>query len=527
MPPTSAYPSSPDPQATLPAHRSGARADVAAPAIDLSTLLPPAGQLVGGHFVPATSGAVRGVGSPFLAEPLGTVPDSDARDVEQAAQAARGAFQSGHWSRAAAADRKRVLLALADRMAAQAERLALLETLETGRPLREARQLDVAQSIARLRWYGELADKCYGATAPEVPDRLGLVTRVPVGVVAAVVPWNFPLLMAVTKIAPALAAGNCVILKPAESSSLTALVLGQLALEAGLPEGVLQVLTGAGTVCGQALAESPVIDALAFTGSTPTGMRILAAAAPTMKRVSLECGGKSPHLVLDPACVDDDMIDQVAWGGCYHQGQVCDAGSNLLLVGDGHDEWLHRLKQRLERFTLGHPFDDEADLAGMISAAHLRRVDAFVHRALEQGARVMTGASAAADVAGACYRPTLLDGVAPGSEIFREEVFGPVLSACRVRTADEAVALVNGARYGLAATVWGSGLGQAAAVASRLRAGVVAVNTGELGNVTTPFGGFRQSGLGRDRGLEAMDNYTEVKTTWMRLPAWMPGKEPA
>lgn len=480
--------------------------------------LPPPGQLLGDVFVSARQGRTMAVQSPLLAQPLTELPASDAADVQQAAEYARRSFDSGAWSRAGAAQRKGVLLALADRLQAQAGRLAFLEAIETGRPLREAASLDVAQSISRLRWYAELVDKSYGRSAPAVRERLGMITREPMGVVAAIVPWNFPLLMAVTKIAPALASGNSVILKPAESSSLSALVLGQAALEAGLPPGVLQVITGDGAECGQALAESPLIDALAFTGSTPTGVRILSAAAPTMKRISLECGGKSPHIVLDPDCVDDEMVEQIAWGACYNQGQVCDAGSNLIVVGDGHEELIQRLTRRLAAFSLGHAFEPQADLASMISANHLAKVHSFVERALQGGAQLLTGGARADNVVGACYLPTLVDRVAPGSELFREEVFGPVLGICHVRTADEAVALVNGARFGLAAAVWSSELGRATAVASRLRTGVVAVNTYELGNITTPFGGFRQSGLGRDRGVEALDNYTEAKVTWMKLP---------
>jgi 4-guanidinobutyraldehyde dehydrogenase/NAD-dependent aldehyde dehydrogenase len=483
--------------------------------------LPPAGQLIGSDFCPSRSGRQMEVRSPVLMAPWTTVPASDGADVLLAASLAQDCFASGVWSRAGARERKAGLLKLADQLEARKEELAFLEALETGKPYREALSLDVAQSIMRLRWYAELADKTYGETAPPVADRLGLITREPVGTVAAIVPWNFPLMMAITKIAPALAAGNSVILKPAEASSLTALALGHAALEAGLPPGVLQVLTGSGSECGQALASSEMIDALAFTGSTPTGARILAsAAASNMKRVSLECGGKSPHVVLDSGCRVANMAEQIAWGICYNQGQVCDAGANLILVGPGHERLVHDIMTCMRGMTIGHPFDAGVDLSSMISEHHLGRVQGFVDRAIRAGATLLTGgARVPKSFAGAYFQPTVLDLVDPQSELFREEVFGPVLGICRVDTAAEAVRLVNRSRFGLAAAVWARDTGEAAQIASQLRVGVASVNTYELGNITTPFGGFRQSGLGRDRSGHALDNYTELKTTWLHMPA--------
>lgn len=479
--------------------------------------LPPAAAFVADRFVTARDGRTIAVRPPIVAGPLMALPDCGEPEVETAVAAARAGFASGRWSDLPPRERKRLLLRLADRIEADLERFALLETVETGRPLREARTVDVAGAVARLRWYAELADKSYGEVAPTGPGRLGVVTRAPVGVVVAIVPWNFPLLMAVTKVAPALAAGNAVILKPAETSSLTALALAEAWAALDPPPGILQVLTGTGRSCGGPLVRHPGVDAVAFTGSTATGRAILADAAATMKRVSLECGGKSPHVVLDAGAVDRAAAEAIAWGICYHQGQVCDAGANLIVVGDGEDRVIADVAAAMEGLTAGDPFDDTRDLGSMISADHLRKVDGFVTRAVAAGARVATGGGPAdTGSPGAFYRPTVLARVDPAAEIFREEVFGPVLSVVCVPDVDAAVALVNGARYGLAAAVWGSDQRVAMAVGERLRAGTVAINTFELGDVTTPFGGFRQSGLGRDRSAHALANYTELKTTWIR-----------
>lgn len=498
--------------------RLGETAPTASREAMLRAAAPPVGAFIAGAFrtiaetMPAAS-PLRLRWTPWLAR-------CTAREIEQAVAAARTTFEVGAWSRAAPRERKRVLLAAADGMERQAERFALLETLETGRPLREARRVDVAGAIGRLRWYAELADKPAGVVAPAPPGRLGIVAAVPVGVVAAVVPWNFPLLMAVTKVAPALLAGNSVILKPAEQSSLTALLMAECFAAAGLPDGALQVVTGLGAECGAPLVAHPGVDAVAFTGSTRTGLAILAAAAPRMARVSLECGGKSPHLVLDPAAATEAMIDQVAWGVAYNQGQVCDAGANVILVGPGHEDFAARVAARLAAFTAGDPFDESLDLGSMIGDAHLERVDGFVRRAIASGLRPLNGGGRqAVNHAGAYYAPTVFDAVPTESEIFREEVFGPVLAIASMPDAESAIRLVNGAEYGLAAAVWGSDAARAMAVADRLRVGTVAVNCFELGDIATPFGGFRRSGLGRDRSVHALANYTELRTTWARVAA--------
>lgn len=487
--------------------------------VRLQTVMAPCQAFINGVFASAASGERFALTSPVLRRSFGDIPLCGKRDVDRAVRAAAEVFEKGDWSRALPATRKQTLFRLAEFMEEQSERLAFLEAIDTGKPYREALSLDVAQSIARLRWYAELADKTYGEIAPTAVNRLGLITREPVGVVAAIVPWNFPLMMAVTKLAPALVAGNSVILKPSELSSLTALALAEIAAKAELPNGVLQVLTGTGSECGRLLAEHDKVDAVTFTGSTLIGARIMGyAASSNMKRVSLECGGKSPHLVLDPDAVDDSMVEQIAWGICYNQGQVCDAGSSLILVGDGYDKLLADLAGVMGRMSVGDPFDDQIDLGSMISRQHVDKVDGFVSRALASGVECAQGAKVLSPgVHGSFYAPTLLAGVVPDSELFQEEIFGPVLSVTKVATIEAAVELVNSSRYGLAAAVWSGKIQKAANVASRLRVGIAAVNTFELGDVTTPFGGFRQSGLGRDRSVHALANYTELKTTWVAV----------
>lgn len=477
-------------------------------------LLPSPGARLAGRCVTDGQGEFT-VTSPVREGVLATLPICGLDEVEEAVRVAERAFE-GPWPMMHPRERKHRLLDLADRLQADGERLAQIETLDTGRPIREARALDVAQSVARLRWFAELADKLYGDVAPSGFDRLATITREAIGPVAAITPWNFPLMMAVTKIAPALVAGNPVILKPAEQSPLTALILADHAAET-LPEGVLQVLTGPGEITGEALVRHPGIRAVGFTGSTATAQRIMESAGRHgMKRLNLEAGGKSPHVILSPGLAGDAMIDQIAWGVAYHQGQVCDAGANLILVGGGHDDLIARVAARFDDITVGDPWDEDIDLASMIDAGHLDGVHSAVSGAVARGVTLRCGGHAA-DGNGAFYRPTLLDDVPASDPVFSEEVFGPVLAATHVGSPDEAAALVNGSRYGLAAAVWASDTGEAMQFARRLRVGTVAVNCYELGDIGTPFGGTRQSGLARDRSPYALESYSELKTTWAAL----------
>jgi gamma-glutamyl-gamma-aminobutyraldehyde dehydrogenase/4-guanidinobutyraldehyde dehydrogenase/NAD-dependent aldehyde dehydrogenase len=482
---------------------------------DIHGELPQMGALIGSTVIKDADDRFA-VKSPLHVQSLGELPVCGEAEVDHAVGIARQAFETGVMH---PRERRRKLLSLAELMEDNAERLAQLETLDTGRPLREARAVDIAESIARLRWYAELIEKVYGEIAPTGRDRLGLISREPIGVVGAITPWNFPLMMAVTKVAPALAAGNSVILKPPELSPLSAILLGHLALEAGLPEGVLQVVTGNGRVTGEAMVRHPGIEAIAFTGSTEIGARIMAtAAAHGMKKVSLEAGGKSPHVVLSPDLCSARMVEDIVWGIAYHQGQVCDAGANLVLVGEGHDELLGRIETRFRAITVGDPYDETIDLGSMIAGAHRDGVHEAVSAAAARGVTVACGGEPArSDTPGAFYRPTLLRDVPADDPAFTEELFGPVLSATTVGSVDEAVALVNRQRYGLAAAVWSRDAAEALAVSRRLRVGTVAVNCYELGDIATPFGGTRQSGLGRDRSAYALDNYTELKTTWASL----------
>ena len=448
--------------------------------------------------------------NPATGSVLAEVAACDEADVDRAVAAARRAFP--RWSATAPRERKAVLLRLADLVRANADELAVLDSLDAGKLITDTSTIDVPGSAAILQWYAETIDKAYGEIAPTGRGDLALVTREPLGVVAAVVPWNYPLEMAIWKVAPALATGNAVVLKPAEESPLSALRLAELAVEAGVPEGVLNVVPGEGPVAGRALGLHPGVDAVTFTGSTPVGKLFLRYAGQSnMKQTWLECGGKSANVVFADAADLDAVADGVCFGIFTNAGQVCSANSRLLVESSVRDDLVERVARKARSIVPGDPLDPSTKMGPLVSEAQADRVMAYVELGRAEGRTILPGGRSGAFVSPAIFE------VGPDSRLSREEVFGPVLTVQAFHTEDEAVALANDSIYGLAASVWSDSLRRAHRVAGRLRAGTVSVNTVDALDVTTPFGGFGQSGFGRDLSLHALDKFTALKTTWVNV----------
>jgi 4-guanidinobutyraldehyde dehydrogenase/NAD-dependent aldehyde dehydrogenase len=474
---------------------------------------------IDGRYLPAASGETFDDVSPIDGRVIARVAATDSADVERAVAAARRAFDSGVWSRQPPRERKRVLQRFADLILAHRDELALLETLDMGKPIGDSLSVDIPATARCIAWYAEAVDKVYDEVAPTAHDQLALITREPIGVVAAIVPWNFPLIMAAWKIGPALAAGNSFILKPSEKSPLSAIRLAALAVEAGIPDGVFNVLPGFGHTAGQSLALHMDVDCIGFTGSTRTGKLMLQFSGQSnMKRVWLECGGKSPNIILAD-CPDLDRAAATAAGAIFfNQGEMCTAASRLIVEESVRDQVLEKVVAASRTMPPGDPLDPATRLGAIVDEVQTKTVLGYIASGRAEGATVLAGGQRVREQTGGCYiEPTVFADVQPAMRIAREEIFGPVLAAITVRDAEEAVRIGNGVEYGLAAAVWTRDIGKAHRIAKSLRAGMVYVNCYDADDITVPFGGFKQSGTGRDKSLHAFDKYTELKTTWIDL----------
>lgn len=481
--------------------------------------IPPQYLLVGGDWVPALGGQTLNVTSPIDGQTLSNLAAAQAEDVNRAVEAARRTYESGRWSRMAPSERKKVLHRIADRIEAQQLELAVLGVRDNGTEISMALKAEPGSAAATFRYYAECCDKINGEIAPTADTVLGLVHKAPVGVVAAIVPWNFPLMIGAWKLAPALAAGNSVVLKPSEDASLSLLRLAQLCLEAGLPEGVLNVVTGTGAITGDALARHPDVDVLVFTGSGAVGRRLLMASAESnLKRVYLELGGKSPNIVFADAPDLAQAAKVSAMGIFRNSGQVCVAGSRLLVQREVHDELVERLCAVADQLRVGDPLRLDTDIGAVSSAAQLQRDVRAVAQAQADGARLVTGGQVIEPVPGGNYmRPAVFDQVTPGMTLAREEVFGPLLAVLPFDDEAHAIRLANDSVYGLASAVWTSNLSRAHRMVRDIKAGVVHVNTYGGPDGTVPLGGVRQSGNGHDKSMHALDKYLDLKTAWIQL----------
>ena len=446
--------------------------------------------------------------NPATGEPICEIAACDASDVDLAVQKAREAFDQGRWSKMHPADRKDVLIRLAKLMTRNRRELAVLESLESGKPIRDCETIDIPETIHTIKWHAEAIDKLYDQVAPTGDDAMGLIVREPIGVVAAVLPWNFPALMMAWKIGPALAAGCSVIVKPAEQTSMTALRIAELAMEAGLPRGVLQVLPGDGPGVGEPLGRHMDVDMVSFTGSTETGRRFLRYAADSnIKKVTLECGGKNPAIVLDDAEHLDLVASHVVNAAFWNMGENCSANSRLIVHKAVKAPLMERVLARVRDWRTGDPLDPANHLGALVDADHLAKVSGYLD------GEALTGGKAEGP-----YVPPTIYEISPDDARARDEIFGPILSVIEVASADEAVALANNTEYGLAASVFSANTRKSIRAARDIRAGTVTVNCYGEGDITTPFGGYKQSGFGgRDNGVHAHDQYTELKTIWIDL----------
>ena len=485
----------------------------------LRALAVPAQSLfIGGGWHAARSGETMEVISPIDGTILTTIADAGKEDVDLAVAAARAVFEKGTWSRAAPAERKKVLLKVADLIEKHALELAVLGVRDNGTEISMALKAEPGSAAGTFRYYAEAIDKVYGEIAPTAENVLGLVHRAPIGVVAAIVPWNFPMMIGAWKVAPALASGNSVVLKPAEGASLTLLRLAELCAEAGLPEGVFNVVTGRGAVSGEALGLHMDIDVLAFTGSGPVGRRLLEySARSNLKRVYLELGGKSPNIVFADAPSIDQAAKVSAYGIFRNSGQVCVAGSRLLVERAIHEEFSEKVAAIAAGMKLGDPLHLTTEAGAISSEIQLKKDLGFAKQALSEGATLRTGGGRILEETGGFYmQPTVFD-VTPAMTLAKEEVFGPILSVIPFDTEDEALRIANATDYGLASAVWTSNLSRAHRMVRGIKAGVVHVNTYGGADNTVPLGGVRQSGNGHDKSLHALDKYIDLKTAWIQI----------
>src|SRR6476646_6252925 len=473
--------------------------------------------LINNEWRASASGKTTDVVNPATEEVIAQVASAGQEDLDAAVAAARAALD-GPWGRLSARERGRLVRRLGDRLLERVDEVARLETLHNGKPISESRHIETPAAAECFEYYGGWSDKVMGETIPVKGNYLTYTLREPIGVVAAIVPWNFPLLLAAWKVAPALACGNTVIRKPASQTPLTALALGEIAIEVGLPPGVLNVLTGPGSTLGQAIVEHPGIDKIAFTGDTSTGKGIMRAAADTLKKITLERGGKSPNIVFADADIDAALRGATT-GIFYGKGEVCAAGSRLLVAKSIKDEFVEKLAARAKKMVPGDPLDPKTRYGSLASRRQLDTVTRYVDIAKREGASLVAGGGRA-DIGtgkGYFFQPTVFDGVTPDMTIAREEIFGPVLAAIEFADLDEAIARANASSYGLAAAVWTKEIKKAHYVARRLQAGTVWINTYNVYDTAAPFGGYKQSGFGREMSMHALEHYTQVKSVWVDL----------
>ncbi|MCL1051487.1 aldehyde dehydrogenase [Shewanella abyssi] len=474
---------------------------------------------IAGEYVESQSKATFDCISPIDGKVLAKVASCDEADANIAVSNARETFESGVWAHLAPVKRKQIMIRFADLLEENVDELALLETLDMGKPIQYSRAVDVAGAARAIRWSGEAIDKIYDEIAPTAHNEIGMITREAVGVVAAIVPWNFPLLMACWKLGPALATGNSVVLKPSEKSPLTAIRMAQLAIEAGIPKGVLNVLPGFGHTVGKALALHMDVDTLVFTGSTKIAKQLMVYAGESnMKRVWLEAGGKSPNIVFNDTPDLKKAAQAAACAIAFNQGEVCTAGSRLLVEAGVKDELIGLIAEELQSWQPGHPLDPNTTSGAVVDKQQLDNVLGYIQSGKDEGARLNFGGRQVMQDSGGVYiEPTIFSDVDNKMTIAREEIFGPVLSVITFEGMDQAVAIANDSIYGLAAGVWTADISKAHKTAKALRSGMVWINHYDGGDMTAPFGGYKQSGNGRDKSLHAFDKYTEIKATWISL----------
>jgi acyl-CoA reductase-like NAD-dependent aldehyde dehydrogenase len=474
---------------------------------------------IGGEFVDALSGATFATINPATEETITEVASAAAEDVDAAVRAARAQMEpASDWQKMKPRDRGKILFRIAEMLTARAAEIGRIETIDNGKPIFESQFVDTPAAAECLYYYSGWSGKVTGETIPIAENAFTYTLREPLGVVGAITPWNFPLMLAVWKIAPALACGNTVVLKPAENTSLSVLKFAEYARECGLPAGVLNIVPGPGAVTGTAMVDHPGIDAIAFTGSTAVGKELMARAARTLKKVSLELGGKSPNIVFA-----DADLDAAARGALnaifYGKGEVCAAGSRLLVEESVHDELMAKVVERAGKMTAGDPLHPKTRLGAIVSRRQMDRVMGYIDAGRNEGATLLTGGERADIGTGKGYfvKPTIFDDVDPKMTIAQEEIFGPVLATIRFSDAESAIEKANATVYGLAAAVWTRDISKAHRVARAVKAGTVWINSYNLYDPALPFGGFKESGFGRDQGRDALDKYTQTKSVWVNL----------
>jgi len=470
---------------------------------------------INGRWVDSVSGKTFDTLNPATEDVITSVAEGDSADIDLAVTAAREAFENGPWKKTDARDRGRILLKIAGLIERNKDELALLDTLDNGKPINETTNADIPLVIDCFLYYAGWADKVHGETIPVRGEFFNYTLREPVGVVGQIIPWNFPLLMVAWKIAPALACGNTIVLKPAEQTPLTALRLGEICQEAGLPDGVLNIVPGYGPTAGAALAEHMDVDKIAFTGGSATGRIIMQAASKNLKRITLELGGKSPNIVFADSDIDS-AVDGAMTGIFFNQGEVCCAGSRLFIEKSIHEEFVDKLSIKAANMRIGNPEDTGTQMGAQVSKEQFDKILGYIDTGKQEGAKLVTGGERCGEK-GYFIRPTIFDAVDNNMKIAKEEIFGPVVSAITFDDVDEVVRQGNLSVYGLAAAVWTKDIKKAHRLARDLRAGTIWINAYNAFDAASPFGGFKQSGFGRELGVHALESYTQVKSVWINL----------